>query len=133
MPLIQLISEEASSREVLQLSDLINIYADTLIAQNKNSEFIDFAKKILDSGSYQADLFKKLMRNNKDNIEQRYVDVIEDMLNNKDQFSNLLHKNSFCASAHFCLGEYYSKVDEGKSEENFIANNIFRICKELLF
>jgi len=112
-----------ASREVLQLSDLINIYADTLIAQNKNSEFIDFAKKILDSGSYQADLFKKLMRNNKDNIEQRYVDVIEDMLNNKDQFSNLLHKNSFCASAHFCLGEYYSKVDQGKSEENFILAN----------
>ena len=42
-----------ASREVLQLSDLINIYADTLIAQNKNSEFIDFAKKILDSESYQ--------------------------------------------------------------------------------
>ena len=63
------------------------------------------------------------MRDNKDNIEQRYIGVIENMLNNKDQFSNLLHQNSFCASAHFCLGEYYSKVNQVKSEENFILAN----------
>ena len=111
------------SHEVLQLSDLINIYADTLIAQNKNSEFIDFAKKILDTGSYQADLFKKLLRNNKDNVRKKYIDVIENLLKNKDQFNNLLHRNSFCASAHFCLGEYHSKTNQSISEENFILAN----------
>ena len=113
----------ALSDEVIEFADLINTYADSLIAQKKDQEFIDFAKKILDTGSYQSDLFKKLLRNNKNNIEKKYIDVVENVIKKKNQFKNLIQQNSFCASAHFCLGEYYSKVDQTKSEENFITGN----------
>ena len=113
----------ALSDEVIELADLINTHADSLIAQKKDQEFIDFAKKILDTGSYQSDLFKKLLRNNKNNIEKKYIDVVENVIKKKNQFKNLIQQNSYCASAHFCLGEYYSKDDQTKSEENFIAGN----------
>ena len=113
-----------TSKEVLELSDLINLYAEILIAQNNDKEFINFAKEILNTGSYQSDLFKKLLRNNISNIDTKYINVIENLIINKNQFKDLLRRNSYCASAHFCLAEYYSKKsDQFKSEENFIKAN----------
>lgn len=114
-----------TSNEVLELTDLLNLYADILIAQNNDKEFINFTKEILDSGSYQSDLFKKLLRNNISNIDIKYIKVIENIIINKNQFKDLLRRNSYCASAHFCLAEYYSKKsDQSESEKHFIeANN----------
>ena len=106
-----------TSEEVLELSDLINLYAEILIAQNNDKEFINFAREILDTGSYQSDLFKKLLRNNISNIDMKYINVIENLIINKNQFKDLVRRNSYCASAHFCLAEYYSKKDQFKSEK----------------
>lgn len=111
-----------TSPESLNLPDMLSIYADALIAQDKIEEFTDYCIKILDTGSFHSDLFRKLVKNNINNVKKEFINTIESIINQKE-FGHLISKNNLKSSAHLCLGEYYSKIDQKKSEENYILAN----------
>tara|TARA_Y100000768_G_scaffold328364_1_gene266340 strand:+ start:527 stop:2125 length:1599 start_codon:yes stop_codon:yes gene_type:complete len=111
------------SDEVLAYPDLINLYADILLAKNEIDEFKEFAQKILDSGSYQSDLFRKLMKNGRDDIKPFHIETLEKVINDSNKIESLLRRNATISAAYFCLAEYYSKIDNAKSEDFYLNAN----------
>jgi tetratricopeptide (TPR) repeat protein len=111
------------SQEALGYPDLLNLYADILMAQNKISEFKDFAIEVLDTGVYHSELFMKLLKNNRSDIKDKYLDVLFKITNEKTSFETLIMNNTYKSAANFCLAAYFSKIDQKKSEEIYIIAN----------
>lgn len=106
-----------------QYTDLINLYADILLAKKDIKEFVIFSHEVLDN-NFNGDIFRKLLNNNPKDIKTEHLNKIKDRIKNPEKFSSIMKKNSALSSMHFCLAEYYSLTDKNKSEQNYIkANN----------
>ena len=110
------------SKEFLGFTDLVNLYAEILLARNEIDNFISFAQKILDGDSYHSGLFLKLIQNDISNIKPHYIENINKALSN-NKFETLVKEKTFKADMNFCLARYYAKSDKKKSEEYYIIAN----------
>jgi tetratricopeptide (TPR) repeat protein len=105
--------------------DLLNLYCDILLANNDIEEFRTFAIKILDSGLYFPEIFKKLLRNRFEDIKTDYIDTIHKYMEQIKKHKDLVYRNDMSAGANFNLAEYFAKTDKIKSEHHFeVANQL---------
>ena len=111
-----------NSKEFLKYTDFINIYADILLAKKDISGFINFSQIILDKEFFIAEVFIKLLKQEPTKIKSTYVSVIEEVINNPNQFENNVEKNAQLASANICLAEFHKSKKE-ISEKFFITAN----------
>ena len=111
-----------NSKEFLKYTDFINIYADILLAKKDISGFINFSQIILDKEFFIAEVFIKLLKQEPTKIKSTYVSVIEEVINNPNQFENNVEKNAQLASANICLAEFHKSKKE-TSEKFFITAN----------
>lgn len=114
--------------------DLVKIYGDILLAQKKNEEFISYAKKLL-TLTYNQNTLIKLLRIDRNLIEEKYLETIKQVLAKGEELKNKVSKHTYLSGAHFFLAEYFSKVDIKKSEEHYIVGNklIADVQRESLF
>ena len=111
------------SKEILRFIDSVNIYTDILFAKGEIKKFIEVCKKVLDSDVYIGDIFRKLLRNSRENIRKSYVDSMIKILNQIDEHGNSLNHKLTKAGIHSCLAEYYNKEDKKISEKHYISSN----------
>lgn len=111
------------SKEILRFIDSVNIYTDILFAKGEIKKFIEVCKNILDSDVYIGDIFRKLLRNSRENIEKSYVDSMIKILNQIDEHGNSLNHKLTKAGIYSCLAEYYNKEDKNISEKYYISSN----------
>lgn len=110
------------SAEFLNTQDLLGLYTDILIAQGKEKEFIDLAKKILKL-YFSSTLLIKLNRINSNLIEQEYLEKTDENLERLSKLTNLVDRNRSISNVYFFLAEYYGKTDKEKSENFYIKGN----------
>ena len=110
------------SKEFLGFTDLVNLYAEILLARNEIEDFRNFAKKILDGDTYHSGLFLKLIQNDVSDIKPHYIENINKALK-INKFDSLIKEKAFRADMNFCLARYYAKSDIKKSEEHYITAN----------
>ena len=110
------------SEEFLQYKDFINLYADILLAKKDISSFINFSQNILDTNLFFPEIFIKLLKQEPSKIKVTYVDAIEKLIKNSNQFESFVEKNAKLASANICLAEFH-KTKKSISEEYFITAN----------
>lgn len=111
------------SEEFLRYSDFINLYADILLAKKDIDEFVEFAEKILDTGTFIGDLFGKLLKHDKNKIKTEYVQVVERSTKFLDEYKNSAEKNANIAVAHICLAEYHHSDNKVLSEDHYTRAN----------
>ena len=111
------------SKEILRFIDSVNIYTDILFAKGEIKKFIEVCKKVLDSDVYIGDIFRKLLRNSRENIRKSYVDSMIKILNQIDEHGDSLNHKLTKAGIHSCLAEYYNKEDKKISEKHYISSN----------
>ena len=111
------------SKEILRFTDSVNVYTDILFAKGEIKKFIEVCKKVLDSDVYIGDIFRKLLRNSRENIRKSYVDSMIKILNQIDEHGNSLNHKLTKAGIHSCLAEYYNKEDKNISEKHYISSN----------
>ena len=102
--------------------ELVGLYGDILLAQKKNDEFVSYATKVL-AQTYHQNTMIKLLRLDKKYISDKYLDVVQQVLNKGEGLSNKVSKHVYLSGAHFILAEYYNKIDQNKSEEHYIEGN----------
>ena len=111
-----------NSEEFLKYDDFINYYADILLAKKEIERFIKFSQCILDSKTFSPELFIKLLRQDINKIKKEYVEAIQGIIDQPDQFINNVEKNAKLASANICLAEYHKK-EKSKSEKLYFKAN----------
>lgn len=111
------------SKEILRFIDSVNIYTDILFAKGEIKKFIEVCKNILDSGVYIGDIFRKLLRNNRENIKKSYIDSMKKILSQIDDHGSSLNHKLTKAGIYSCLAEYYNKDDKNISEKHYISSN----------
>ena len=111
------------TNEIMKFKDTLNIYTDILLAKGEIEAFREICKKILDKGIYFGDVFRKLFRNDRKSISEKYLDDLNNILNNIDQYGNLVDRNLTKAGIFSCLAEYNQELNQKVSEEYYIAGN----------
>ena len=111
------------SNEILRFKDTINLYTDILFAKGEIKKFTEVCTKILDKNIYFGDIFRKLLRNSRDNIKKNHLDTMENILNEIDGHGNSLDHKLTKAGIHSCLAEYYDTEDKNISEKHYISSN----------
>jgi hypothetical protein len=72
---------------------------------------------------------EKFNRNDPNDIKERHIKTLYKTLEELENITDLLSKNLTKSSIYFCLAEYFSKLDQKKSEEYYIRSN--QIISEL--
>ena len=111
-----------NSTEFLKYDDFINLYSDILLARKDISQFIDFSNKILEHKIFFPELFIKLLNLDHTQIKKEYIEVIENIIDKPNQFTNNVEKNAKLASANICLAEF-NKKEKQKSEQYYFKAN----------
>ena len=111
------------SSEILKYADTLNLYTDILLAKGDLDKFNEVSLSILKKNIFFGDMFRKVLRNNRNGITDENLKILNNALNqivdNKDIIKGTLSK----ASAYSCLAEYYQKVDKKKSEDYYVKSN----------
>lgn len=111
------------SEGLLQYPDLINLYADILLAKREGQDFVTFAEQILDSGIFMGELFSKLLKHDKSRIKSEYIEPVKKASVLLDQYKTNVDKNANVALANICLAEYYKSSDKKLSESLYVKAN----------
>ena len=111
-----------NSTEFLKYDDFINLFSDILLARKDISQFIDFSNKILEHKIFFPELFIKLLNLDHTQIKKEYIEVIENIIDKPNQFTNNVEKNAKLASANICLAEF-NKKEKQKSEQYYFKAN----------
>lgn len=109
--------------EIMKFKDTLNIYTDILLAKGEIEVFRKVCQKILDKGIYFGDVFRKLLRNDRKSISEKYIADLNNILNDIDQYGNLVDRNLTKAGIFSCLAEYNQTLNQKISEEYYIAGN----------
>ena len=110
------------SKEFILTQDLLGLYTDILLAQGKEKEFIDFAKKVLEQ-YFSSTLLIKLTRINSNLIKDEYLSKVDMNLRRLSKLTNLIDRNRSISNIYFFLAEYYGKKDKEKSDDFYIKGN----------
>ena len=115
-------------------TELVGIHGDILLAQKKNDQFINYAKKILEL-TYDQSVLIKLLRLDRKHITEKYLKNIDDVLIKSNDLIRKIDRNTYSSGAHFFLAEYFNKIDQQKSEEHYVVGNqlIADMQRESLF
>lgn len=115
-------------------TELVKLYGDILLAQNKTDEFVTYANN-LHKNTYDQNTLIKLLRVDKSLISDHYLDIVNQVLQKGEELTRKLDRNTYLSGANFILGEYYAGIDQKKSEENYIKGNqlIADMQRESLF
>ena len=122
-----------NSEEFLKYDDFINYYADILLAKKDIERFIKLSQCVLDSQVFSPELFIKLLRQDINKIKKEYVKVIQDIIDQPDQFINNVEKMQNSHQQIFVLLNTTKK--KNRYLKNFISKpmSILLQCKELHF
>ena len=111
------------SIDIMQFADTLNLYTDILLAKGNLDKFNIISLIILKKNIFFGDMFRKVLRNNRDAITNEYLNILstslEKIVDNKDHIKGSLSK----ASTYSCLAEYYQKTNKDLSEEYYIEAN----------
>ena len=124
-----------NSKEILKYKDTLNIYTDILLSKGDLDKFRSICLNILDTGIYFGDIFRKLLRNKKDLIRESHVSSLKEILDQIDNYGNLLKHKLTKAGIYSCLAEYYNKENQKISEEYYEKSNklISSVQRDSLF
>ena len=93
------------SIDILRFSDTLNLYTDILLAKGDMDKFNTISLNILQRNILFGDMFRKVLRNNRDAITSENLKILhsslEKPIDNKDHIRGSLSK----ASAYSCLAE----------------------------
>ena len=122
------------SKNFMDTKDLVALYANILLAREKNQDFIFFAKKVL-SRAYSSAILVRLLRLDRDLIEPNHLLITEEAIKRFETISNRVDRNTNLSNAYFFLAEYYNKTNQTKSENYYIKANqlISEMQRESLF
>ena len=115
--------------EILRFKDTLNYYTDVLLARGDVDTFKKVSQEILNTDVFFGDMFRKVHRNDPNDIKERHIKTLYKTLEELENITDLLSKNLTKSSIYFCLAEYFSKLDQKKSEEYYIRSN--QIISEL--
>lgn len=124
-----------SSIQILSFIDTLVLYADILLALNKQEKFLEFAYGILDEGNHIDELIIRILRLDIKYIKDKHIDNLQKILSNINKIKPLVQKNIAEANAYFFLSEFLEKTNKNKSEEYIIKANeiISSMQRESLF
>lgn len=111
------------SKEIFKFKDTLNVYTDILFAKGDEKTLRNVCSLLLDKGVHLGDLFRKLLRSDREAISQRHLKTLEDVLRNIDRIASLVNKNLTKASIYSCLAEYHQKLNKETSEMYYIKSN----------
>ena len=84
-------------------TELVGIHGDILLAQKKNDEFINYAKKILEL-TYDQSVLIKLLRLDRKHITEKYLKNIDDVLiKSNAQLEKLIETHTHLGHTFFLL------------------------------
>ena len=112
------------SKNFLATEDLVALYGNILIAQRRNDEFHNFAKKILDL-KYIQRILVMLLREDRKLITQKHTQLAYDAIEHAPKIQKRIERNVRYSDAYFFLAEYFNKTDQKKSEEYYVLGNQF--------
>ena len=110
------------SKEFLKYDDFINLYADILLAKKDIQQFLNFSESVLSKKIFSPELFIKLLRQDFSKIDKVFLEVVENIIRQPNQFGNKVERDAKLASANICLAEYYKK-NNSKSEQHYFKAN----------
>ncbi len=102
---------------IMEFKDTLNIYTDILMAMGKIDLFKKVCKEILNKGIYFGDIFRKLLRNDKKSISEKYLIDLNNILREVDNYGNLVDRNLTKAGIYSCIAEYNQSINQKKSED----------------
>lgn len=111
------------TNEIMEFKDTLNIYTDILMAMGKIDLFKKVCKEILNKGIYFGDIFRKLLRNDKKSISEKYLIDLNNILREVDNYGNLVDRNLTKAGIYSCIAEYNQSINQKKSEDFYILGN----------
>lgn len=119
-----------NSMEIFKFKDTLNLYTDILFAKGDEDTFKNVCIMLLDKGMdlakkgiHLGDLFRKLMRSDKNSISQNHLKTLEIILEKVDKSPNLIDRNLTKSSVYSCYAEYYQKIDKEISENYYTKSN----------
>ena len=117
---------------LITLGDTLNLYLESLVAQNKKEEAIAFSQKILDHTltkdfdyiarniAFPQIVFRRLIDISVSSIKEEYISFIQEFLK-KDNYPNKIVRGKMRATANMMLAEYFDKNKSGNPDEFFVS------------
>jgi tetratricopeptide (TPR) repeat protein len=96
------------SKNFLATEDLVALYGNILIAQRRNDEFHNFAKKILDL-KYIQRILVMLLREDRKFITQKHTQLAYDAIEHAPKIQKRIERNVRYSDAYFFLAEPIKK------------------------
>ena len=90
------------SKEFLKYDDFINLYADILLAKKDIQQFLSFSESVLSKKIFSPELFIKLLRQDFSKIDKVFLEVVENIIRQPNQFGNKVERDAKLASANIC-------------------------------
>ena len=109
------------SKNFLATEDLVGLYANILLAQRRNNDFVEYANKILNRHYIQR-LLIMLLREERKLISNSHIEMAHDAIKSAPNLDKKIERNTKISDAIF-LAEYYSKDNQKLSEEYYVKAN----------
>lgn len=110
------------SKNFLATEDLVSLYANILLAQKKNNDFVEYAIKILNH-LYIQRLLIMLLREDRNLITNSHVEMAHDAIKSATNLTKKIEINTRISDAYFFLAEYFAKENRKLSEEYYTKAN----------
>ncbi len=109
--------------DIFNYKDTLNIYTDVLFSRRDEKKFNEVCLGLLNKGVFLGDIFRKLLRSDKNLISKKHIVSMENILRKIDSNTNYVDRNRTKANIYSCLAEYNQKINKDISEKYYIKSN----------
>ncbi len=124
------------SKKIYNYVDTLNLYTDILFAKGDEKSYRNICEDLLNNSPiHLGDIFRKLLRIDKNLITQNHLKAMETYFENFKKNPNLIERNLGKSSVYSCFAEYYQKIDKQMSESYYLKskNLISDLQRESLY